>query len=128
MTFRHEVVWITLFSTACGALQTIATSQQLIEPFPLNAVRLDPHSQFARAANLNTEYMMVLDPDSLLFTFRQNAGLPTPGQPYVGSWEDPGCEVRGQFMGHYLSASATLLSQTGQTRSIIAQAGALLSC
>lgn len=114
MTVWLGVVWITFSFTACAAEESLATLKQLIDPFTLSAVRLHPRSPFARAAELNTQYMVSLEPDSLLFTFRQNAGLPTPGQPYVGSWEDPGCEVRGQFMGHYLSASATLLGQTGK--------------
>ena len=31
---------------------------------------------------------------------------------FAGSWEDSGCEVRGQFMGHYLSALAFLGNHT----------------
>ena len=60
---------------------------------------------------LNQEYLLSLDVDSLLLTFRKNADLLAPGNPFVGSWEDPACEVRGQFMGHYLSATARLQGQ-----------------
>ena len=49
----------------------------------------------------------------LLWTFRRNANLPTPGEP-LGGWEAPDCEVRGQFLGHYLSAVAMLQRQTGE--------------
>ncbi|KAG2440382.1 hypothetical protein HXX76_004487 [Chlamydomonas incerta] len=55
----------------------------------------------------------MLDSDRLLWVFRKNAGLPTPGEPYVGSWEDPNCELRGHFVGHYLSALSLAWAGTG---------------
>lgn len=112
-----KVCWATVIRVAVFTLLAIraaAASHMEIHPFPFSAVRLDAHSPFARAAELNRQYVVSLDPDSMLYTFRRNAGLPAPGDPFVGSWEDPACEVRGQFMGHYLSATATLLSQIGQ--------------
>ena len=89
-------------------------ASDLIEPFPFSAVKLVPNSDFDKAQSLNVEYMLSLDEDDLLRTFRQNARLPAPGVPYSGSWEDSGCEVRGQFMGHYLSALAFLANHTGK--------------
>ena len=58
-------------------------------------------------------YLLSLEPDRLLWAFRANAGLPTPGQPY-GGWEDPGCEVRGQFLGHWLTAMSMLYRSNGE--------------
>ena len=60
---------------------------------------------------------MGLDFDRMLHTFRLTANLPAPGEPFSGSWEDPGCEVRGQFMGHWLSGTAMLGKNTGVTPS-----------
>ncbi|GAU32557.1 hypothetical protein TSUD_218150 [Trifolium subterraneum] len=51
--------------------------------------------------------MLMLDVDRLLWSFRKTAGLPTPGMPY-GGWEEPKAELRGHFVGHYLSASALM--------------------
>ena len=107
--------------SACLVLCTIAallaaeTAQMddLISPFPLNEIRLEPNSMFGKAVALNREYMMSLDTEQLLHTFRLNAGLPTSAAPFTSSWEDPSCEVRGQFMGHYLSALAMLGKHTG---------------
>jgi uncharacterized protein len=56
---------------------------------------------------------MMVHSDQLLWTFRRNAGLFTPGEP-LGGWESPDSEVRGQFLGHYLSAAALLYKQTGK--------------
>ena len=95
-----------LISVISGA--AAESFSQDILPFPLHDVRLESTSLGARAMALNKDYMLSLDVDSLLLTFRRNAGLPAPGDPFAGSWEDPACEVRGQFMGHYLSATARL--------------------
>lgn len=43
---------------------------------------------------------------------RKNAGLPTPGASY-GGWEWSESEVRGQFIGHYMSAVAFAALHTG---------------
>ena len=97
-------------------------AHELLQPFPLSAVRLAPNSEFDKAQSLNAEYMLSLSEDDLLRTFRENAKLPAPGKPFSGSWEDSGCEVRGQFMGHYLSALAFLSNHTG------VQTGCCSSC
>lgn len=95
-------------------LLTAATAHsEFIRPVPLSSVRLKPDSQFDKAASLNMDYLLLLSEDDLLFTFRQTANISTgSGAPYYGSWEDPTCEVRGQFLGHYLSATAMLSRHT----------------
>lgn len=77
-----------------------------IEPFHLSQVKLFDSTIHAKAASLNKKYLFLLDPDRLLHSFRLNARLPTTAAPYVGSWEEPTCEIRGHFVGHYLSALA----------------------
>ncbi|KAK4278069.1 hypothetical protein QN277_015965 [Acacia crassicarpa] len=77
----------------------------------LHDVRLDPDSIHGRAQLTNLEYLLMLDADNLLCSFRKTAGLATPGQPY-GGWESPDMELRGHFVGHYLSASAKMWAST----------------
>ncbi|KAL9458778.1 hypothetical protein AB3S75_007619 [Citrus x aurantiifolia] len=77
----------------------------------LHDVKLDPSSLHWRAQQTNLEYLLMLDVDSLVWSFRKTAGLPTPGKAYEG-WEDPTCELRGHFVGHYLSASAHMWAST----------------
>nr|XP_043609462.1 uncharacterized protein LOC122581316 [Erigeron canadensis] len=79
---------------------------------PLGDVRLDPDSVHGQAQQTNLEYLMMLDVDSLVWSFRKTAGLPTPGTPY-GGWESPDQELRGHFVGHYLSATAQMWASTG---------------
>ena len=66
----------------------------------LHNVRLDPQSLYGIAQQTNLEYLMILDVDSLVWSFRKTAGLPTPGNPY-GGWEGPNVELRGHFVGQF---------------------------
>ena len=85
-----------------------------VEPFPLTDVRL-LDGPFKHAQELDKKYLLSLDTDRLLHTFRLNAGLPTTAQP-LGGWEEPKSEVRGHFTGHYLSACALMYAGTGDER------------
>ncbi|KAH9613656.1 hypothetical protein KSS87_006964, partial [Heliosperma pusillum] len=77
----------------------------------LHNVRLDPQSVHGQAQQTNLEYLLILDVDSLVWSFRKIAGLDTPGSPY-GGWEAPDVELRGHFVGHYLSATAQMWAST----------------
>lgn len=84
------------------------------QEFPLTDVRL-LDGPFKRAMELDKAYLLSLDPDRLLHTFRLNAGLPSNAQP-LGGWEEPNCELRGHFVGHYLSGCALMFASTGDVR------------
>ncbi|KAH0704883.1 hypothetical protein KY290_012001 [Solanum tuberosum] len=83
----------------------------LLNEVSLHDVRLEPNSMHGIAQQTNLEYLLMLDVDSLVWSFRKTAGLETPGDPY-GGWEAPGVELRGHFVGHYLSASAFMWAST----------------
>ena len=80
-------------------------------PFDLHDVRLRPGVQLT-GLETNRKFMMALEPDRLLHTFRITAGLPSSAEP-LGGWEAPVNELRGHFTGHYLSACALMWAQTG---------------
>ncbi|MEW5311971.1 MAG: hypothetical protein WDW38_003639 [Sanguina aurantia] len=101
------------FLSAVSSAVTGDRSGVKLHPFLLSEVKLHDTTLQARAAALNTEYLLQLAPDSLLWAFRQNAGLPTPGVPFIGTWEDPYCDLRGHFVGHYLSAISFVAMSTG---------------
>lgn len=84
-----------------------------LEPFELTQVRL-LDGPLKVALEANRKYLLSLDEDSLLYTFRVNAKLPAPGKP-LGGWEAPDIEVRGHFVGHYLSACALMYAATGDS-------------
>ncbi len=81
------------------------------EPFPMTEVRL-LDGPFREAMLRDKAYILSLDPDRLLHNFRVTAGLPSSAEP-LGGWEKPDCELRGHFVGHYLSALALMYASTG---------------
>ncbi|XP_022846362.1 uncharacterized protein LOC111369111 [Olea europaea var. sylvestris] len=102
----------------------------LLKEVSLNDVRLDPNSMYGRAQQTNLEYLLMLDVDSLVWSFRKTAGLETRGKPY-GGWEDPKTELRGHFVGHYMSASAHMWTSTHNDslkQKMTAVVSALSSC
>ncbi|MBV9267145.1 MAG: glycoside hydrolase family 127 protein [Acidobacteriaceae bacterium] len=74
-------------------------------------VRLLP-SIYKDSEEANLRYLKRLDAERLLHNFRVNAGIASSAQP-LGGWEKPDCELRGHFVGHYLSACALMFSSTG---------------
>ncbi len=79
--------------------------------FNLKDVKLLPGSPFMNAMEKDAAYLLVIEPDRLLFRFYQNAGLPTKGDIY-GGWESDG--LSGHTLGHYLSACALFYANTGK--------------
>jgi DUF1680 family protein len=89
-----------------------------LQNFPLEEVRL-LEGPFKEAQGHDLAYLLALDPDRFLVTFRQNAGLPPPDSrapKAYGGWESPTSEVRGHILGHYLSACALMYASTGDAR------------
>jgi DUF1680 family protein len=80
------------------------------KPFPLTDVRLG-EGPCKASQEVNRKLLHELPLDGLLYNFRKNAGLQTPGAP-LGGWELPDCELRGHFTGHFLSASAHMYQST----------------
>ena len=92
-----------------------------VQPFSYADVDLQPGLLQQRSL-LNTEYLLTLSNDSLLYLFRSAAGLPTPGKPY-GGWcavpelsGTPQWPHNGHFQGYYLSALARTYAASGDIR------------
>ena len=101
---------ISLLDTAAAKVQPVVTMQA--QPFGLERVRLLA-GPFREAMRRDGQYLLGLDADRLLHTFRLNAGLPSSAEP-LGGWEAPKCELRGHFVGHYLSGCALMYAATGE--------------
>src|SRR5690606_9044218 len=64
----------------------------------------------------NRAYLMSLSSDNLLFNYRLEAGRysgRTIPDDAHGGWESPVCQMRGHFLGHWLSAAAIHYHKTG---------------
>jgi hypothetical protein len=76
--------------------------------FDLNQVHL-LDGPFKRAQELDRQYLLKLDLDLLLYPFRREAGLPSP----MTGPDALGYETTGHYLGHYLSACALMVRNTG---------------
>ena len=92
-----------------GARASIETPHPRVEPFPLTQVRL-LDGPFARAQEVNRQYIRALEVDRLLAPFRLEAGLAPKAKGYP-NWEATG--LQGHTAGHYLTALAQVWASTG---------------
>jgi len=86
-----------------------------LRPLPRGTVKLLP-GLFQHRFSLNRQYMISLKTDSLLQNFYLEAGLWQPrgkAEDIHGGWEAPTCQLRGHFLGHWLSAAAMIAANTG---------------
>jgi hypothetical protein len=93
-------------------------------PFPMTQVRLKA-GPLREMQERNRVYLFMLPNDRLLHSFRLTAGKSSTAQP-LGGWEAPDGELRGHFIGHYLSACALMYAATGD-EALRAKAEALVS-
>ena len=82
--------------------------------YPLASVRL-LDSAFRANQGRTKDYLLFLDPNRMLHTFRLNYGRPSAARP-VGGWEAPNMQVRGHTTGHLLSGLALTYASTGDPR------------
>jgi DUF1680 family protein len=97
------------FAVPASPVQTVIPEK--VQSFPLSQVRL-LDGPFREAMLRDQKYLLSLDPDRLLHTFRLNVGLPSNARPLDG-WEAPMVELRGHSLGHYLSALSLMYASTG---------------
>ncbi len=110
---RAGLVFVTLAAARFSPLARAAAPAPVaaVQFFDLADVRLGP-GPFRDAMERDRAYLLRLDPDRLLHTFRRNVGLPSTAEPY-GGWEGPEVELRGHTLGHYLSACSLMVRSTG---------------
>ncbi len=77
---------------------------------PLNHVEL-LNSPFQDNQARNTSYLLFLDPERMLRSFRLNYGQPSAAQP-IGGWERPASQIRGHTTGHLMSGLALTYANT----------------
>ena len=97
-------------------------AQTTLAPVPVQNVRL-LNSLFTERYALNRQYMMSLENHKLLQNFYNEAGIEKTGHGILGKegnyqdfywgWESPGNQLRGHFLGHWLSAAAYMYAETG---------------
>ncbi len=92
----------------------------MVTGFSLEQVALLP-GLFKERADVNRAYLMELKSQCLLQNFYLEAGIVMPGLQVVDDpntaslhwgWEAPTCQLRGHFLGHWLSAASVLIATT----------------
>ncbi len=95
-----------LVKAVTGAFQPVAT------PFELRDIKLLA-SPWETAREADAKYLLTVEPDRLLHSFREHAGLKAKGAIYEG-WENSG--LAGHSLGHYLTACAQQYATSGDVR------------
>lgn len=93
-----------------------------LKSIPVQQVKLR-NSLFSERYALNKKYLMSLENDKLLQNFYYEAGISKTGnitvnkdgnyQDFYWGWESPSNQLRGHFLGHWLSAAAYIYAETG---------------
>lgn len=86
-----------------------------IRPLDTSSVNLTD-GELIRRRNDNREYLMSLTNRNLLYNYEFEATLTHDAcipEGIHGGWESPTCQLRGHFLGHWLSAAAMLIRDTG---------------
>lgn len=100
----------------------------MLKQCDLKNVQLLP-GLFQERAEINRAYLLELDSQCLLQNFYLEAGVIMPGLQVVDDpstanlhwgWEAPTCQLRGHFLGHWMSAAAMLIL-TNQDRALKAK-------
>ncbi len=93
-----------------------ATERRLMRarPIALEKIRLTG-GPLKHAQELDSAYLLALDPDRMLHFYRVRAGLPPKGEPYSG-WDGGGRNLTGHIAGHHLSAVSLMYAATGDAR------------
>jgi uncharacterized protein len=88
---------------------------QTLRPLSKGSARLLP-GLFQDRFDLNRRYLLSLKTENLLQNFYLEAGLWSPrsrSEEIHWGWESPTCQLRGHFLGHWLSAAAHVAANTG---------------
>ena len=110
------ILWLFVAFIACRSEKAAGLEKVLpqvplaVRSFPIQNVHL-LEGPFKRAMDRNTQYLRDLDSDRMLHNFRLMAGRPSTAQP-LGGWEEPKVELRGHFVGHFLTACALTYAAT----------------
>lgn len=101
----------------CASLMLCTKTQQQdkifkAKPFPLSRIKL-LDSPFKDAMDRTCAYLRFLDPDRMLYSFRENYGLSTLDAEPLGGWEKPDGKLRGHSIGHFLVALSQAYASTG---------------
>ena len=104
-THRLKTLAATLLMSTTALLAAPPTPAA--DTFPADAVTIDG-GPLKQAETIDKAYLLKLNPDSMVWSLRKQAGLPSDA-PHYGGWEAGGNGI----IGHYLSALVRMAAVTG---------------
>lgn len=91
--------------TVTDAMPHKSLHQKRLTAFPLTDVSIDG-GVFLQNKILMEDYLLSVNDNSMLYNFREAAGLSTQDAPPLLGWDAPQSLLKGHTTGHYLSALA----------------------
>jgi uncharacterized protein len=105
------------FSQYAGQFEALQTVKPKLtvkaSSFDLSDIKL-LDSRFKENMERDGKWLLSININRLLHSWRVNAGMQTNGRPY-GGWEGLDVELRGHTAGHVLSGLALMYASTGNT-------------
>lgn len=98
----------------CVLCETMDTSS-VVTAMDCGETKLEPGSVFYDAMSRAVTYLKSIDEDEMLYNFRKTAGIDTKGASPLEGWDSPECLLRGHTTGHYMSALALCVRETGDS-------------
>ena len=85
-----------------------------LHPFSLHDLHLLPGTRFHRAQQINVAWLHQLDPDRMLYYYRNLSGIAQPhGVRPHGGWDGAGTGLRGHILGHWMAAASMAAASSG---------------
>src|SRR4051794_9645144 len=121
---NHVKHLIPIVSFLCSSVVSYAQypgqyegKEKIQEQVPVKAYSFDLQdikllkSPFTENRDRDAQWLLSIDNNRMLHSFRVNAGIGTNAKP-LGGWEALDCELRGHSMGHILSGLALMYAST----------------
>ena len=99
-----------------SSLPQTKTPIKKVYEVPKSQVKLLGDDKFVQDIQRMLTYILSFHVDSLLYSFREAAGLPTKGGDPMLGWDAPESNLRGHTTGHYLSSIALAYEMTKDSR------------
>lgn len=112
---RAALICAAVWGSLAGAEPITPAVPFAARPLPLGAVKLTG-GPLKNSQDLDSKYLLALEPDRMLAGYRIQAGLKPKAEGY-GGWDSvEGKQLTGHIGGHYLSAVSLMYAATGDQR------------
>lgn len=106
-------IFLSSLTSLTSAAEVTPKVSPKVEAFEYGEVKLLP-GEFKNRFDTNRKYLLSIPSESLLYPFYKESAIKVrAGSRPLGGWEAMSVDVRGHFMGHFLSACARTYATSG---------------